>query len=337
MEGLFDALIGNSLIKRQLKTLLASEKCPHALLFAGPSGVGKRRFASVFAKALVRTSESCHPDIITLSPEGKRGVHSIESIRKISKEVYFPPYSSTKKVLIIEQADLMLPTSSNALLKTFEEPPKSAVIILVSDQPERLLPTIYSRCFHLNFSPISKSEIKTYLQVHYPDCLGEHAAIAARSNGSLEEAIQWIEDTVLQKQRSFLFQYLVEKRKDQLADLFDGLEAFGKICGEMRGASGIPSEELKALEGIATLKIKKKVLSFLSIVVSFERDLHLLVNGGDPSYLTNLDFHALLLETKEKRAPISSQILEKAMIQANLRLDQSAPITHILEEFFLTI
>ncbi len=87
-----------------------------------------------------------HPDLHIFRPEGKSGMHPMASIRQLLDEIYMPPFEGPCKIFILYGAERMLPSSSNALLKTLEEPLENTFFILISDEPDALLPTIRSRC-----------------------------------------------------------------------------------------------------------------------------------------------------------------------------------------------
>lgn len=151
--------------QERLAHILESGQIPHALLFAGPKGTEKLEAAYHFATTLLATRKKPedHPDIHLLIPEGKIGIHSIEAIRQLAQDAALSPYEGEWRVYIIEGADKMLPTSSNALLKTLEEPTSHTLIILISDEPGRLLPTILSRCQMLEFHPTKAEKIQNPL------------------------------------------------------------------------------------------------------------------------------------------------------------------------------
>ena len=130
-----------------LEKMIASEKIPHALLFTGAKGAEK---ATAFASTLIGPPP--HPDIHEYFPEGKGNMHPIHTMRKLTEEVGFVPYQAKWKLFIIHEAEKMLPTSSNALLKTFEEPTAHTIILLLSKYPERMLPTVLSRCQKMDFA-----------------------------------------------------------------------------------------------------------------------------------------------------------------------------------------
>lgn len=106
-----------------------------------------------------------HPDVHLYSPEGKSLMHSMASIQKLIREIALPPFEAPSKVFIIEDAEKMLPSSSNALLKTLEEPPKDTFFFLLSNHPELLLPTISSRLYphHYEQKEIEPLDLAPYL------------------------------------------------------------------------------------------------------------------------------------------------------------------------------
>jgi DNA polymerase III delta prime subunit len=142
---------------KQLEQMIKSGSLPPALLFVGPKSSGK--LADVRALALALFGEAhrrkielgSHPDIHHYLVEGKSALHSMESISQLIEEVSLPPFEAPWSLYIIEEAERMLPSSSNALLKTLEEPPSQRLFILLTSQPDALLPTLVSRCRTLTF------------------------------------------------------------------------------------------------------------------------------------------------------------------------------------------
>jgi DNA polymerase III, delta subunit len=121
---------------------LDRSKLPGTWLLIGTDAIEQ---AHSLAHSILDTDKSFHPDLAVCCPEGKGALHSIASMRQLCESV--PP------ITIIEHADRMLPTSANALLKTFEEPPPGAIILLTTRHPYRLLPTVLSRCRRIQLEP----------------------------------------------------------------------------------------------------------------------------------------------------------------------------------------
>ncbi len=148
-------------MKEYLARLAKSPNSSLALLFAGFDKKIKEEMAIDFASKVLKNEEKIksknHPDLHFLYPEGKLGLHTISSIRKLIDEVNFPPFEASHKIFVIHDADRMQPASANALLKTFEEPSKQTIILLLAPSPQDLIPTIVSRCRTLYFRTNSVS------------------------------------------------------------------------------------------------------------------------------------------------------------------------------------
>jgi DNA polymerase-3 subunit delta' len=160
-------------IVEQLRRSLQRGRLAHAYLFAGPRGAGKADLARTLAKALNcpktehdscdrcdscrRIDDYTHPDIYWVRPESKGRRITIEQIREFERAANLKAGSARVKVGIIVDADCMGDEASNAFLKTLEEPPAQTVILLLSSQPQRLLPTISSRCLRISFGPTGKT------------------------------------------------------------------------------------------------------------------------------------------------------------------------------------
>lgn len=186
----FSQLIGNRQAKEILTRLLDHKALPTVLLFHGPSGIGKGLFAEQIARELVGNSKAQHPDIHTLHPDPESDQHPIAAIRHLLQESILPPFEAPAKVFIIHDAEKMLAPSSNALLKTLEEPPPNTYFILLSSQLERLLPTLVSRCNKISFFAIPEEELGPYLIQKFH--IKEGQKIALLSQGSLADAIHRI-------------------------------------------------------------------------------------------------------------------------------------------------
>lgn len=175
----YSDVVGHDDIKKHLINAAKLEKVSHAYLFSGETGSGKKLLASLFATALTcerHTGEPCNacpscrkamtgnnPDIITVVHE-KPNLFSVDEVRQqIVDTVAIKPYEARYKVYIIADVEKMNAQAQNALLKTIEEPPAYAVLLLLTSSPDSLLPTIRSRCVHLDLKTIPDADIKAYL------------------------------------------------------------------------------------------------------------------------------------------------------------------------------
>ena len=200
----FNNIIGHEEIIRHLKNAMETGKVSHSYIFTGNPGCGKKLLATTYAMTLqceaggtepCQKCDSCkkalgknHPDIIVVSHE-KPGTISIDEIREqVIHDVAIKPYCSPHKIYIIAEADLMTPQAQNALLKTIEEPPEYAVIMLLTSNIDGLLPTIQSRCVRLDLKVVDDSLVKKYLmeRLQIPDYQAE--VVASFAQGSIGKA-----------------------------------------------------------------------------------------------------------------------------------------------------
>ena len=203
----FHNIIGHEEIIRHLQNAMQTGRVSHSYIFTGKTGAGKKLLAGIFATTLqceaggtepCQRCDSCkkaagknHPDIITVHHE-KPGVISIDEIREQDvQDVSIRPYCSPYKIYIIADAHLMTPQAQNAILKTIEEPPEYAVILLLTSNIDGLLPTIQSRCVRLDLKVIDDSLIKKYLmeRLQVPDYQAEiETSFAQGSIGMAQQA-----------------------------------------------------------------------------------------------------------------------------------------------------
>lgn len=203
----FNNIIGHEEIIKHLQNAMKTGRVSHSYIFTGDAGSGKKLLAGIFATTLqceagetepCQKCDSCkkaagknHPDIIIVNHE-KPGVISIDEIREqVVQDVGIRPYCSPYKIYIVADADLMTPQAQNALLKTIEEPPEYAVILLLTTNIDGLLPTIQSRCVRLDLKVVDDRLIKKYLmeRLQVPDYQAEiEVSFAQGSVGRAEKA-----------------------------------------------------------------------------------------------------------------------------------------------------
>ncbi len=201
----FSDIIGHDRPVTILKRALANDALAHACLFSGEPGIGKRLTARALAAALNCTAPgpdggcgvcpSCrkvaadgHPDVHLLVPDGTE--IKIDQVREIQASLALRPFEGARKVLIVDGAETLNDASQNAFLKTLEEPPGDTLIILVTSLPQRLLPTIRSRCQEVTFQPLPRHALAAVLRERRG--LSEEDAwfAAALSRGSLGRALE---------------------------------------------------------------------------------------------------------------------------------------------------
>lgn len=173
---MFENLVGNEKVKEYLNSTIENKNISHSFIFVGKPGIGKKQFAHQYAEMImclqdgkcdgnsvkcdscIKFEGNANPDYAEITPDGK--TLKIEQIRNLQARIVEKPITSRRKVYVIDDADLMSEESQNCLLKTLEEPPEYAVIILIVSNESRILPTIKSRCVIIKFQPLTSKEIK---------------------------------------------------------------------------------------------------------------------------------------------------------------------------------
>lgn len=300
-----------------LNRCLKLARIPHSLLLAGPHTSPKEACAVQFAHQLLgleETFQGNHPDLYIYKPEGKLGLHLMETMRQLTEEVYLPPYQSLRKVFILFDAERMQTASANALLKTFEEPLKTSVLILVSSFPEKILPTIKSRCQILYFQEAVATASQGLSQNQMP------------INGALLE--------ILRSLPSLDHLNLLDKVAALSKSLEDEVAApeLEKIEGETALQKQAREKEGEGQEAMGQLRTTE---SLWIAILSWYRDLHALQAEAASDHLFYpQELNALKRCMQEGNVP-SLEGVSSLVDQAKRALERSGPLKHVLESFFL--
>ena len=172
----FDEVVGQSYIIQTLKNAIYNNQIAHAYLFAGPRGTGKTSTAKLFAKMVNCTCEdhkpcdhcdNCeafnngnHPDIFELDAASN---NKVDDIRQLIENVIYAPVVGKYKVYIIDEVHMLSTSAFNAFLKTLEEPPENVIFILATTEPQKIIPTVLSRCQRYNFTKVETPEMRKRL------------------------------------------------------------------------------------------------------------------------------------------------------------------------------
>ena len=206
---MLDTLLGNDHIKNNLRASLSRGRISHFYLISGPEGSGKHTLARLMAAAILCTNEerpcglcpACrkvmagvHPDFITVDDPEKKTV-PVELIRQARADMYVLPNESEHKLYLFPRAQDMGVPGQNALLKVLEEPPSYGVFLLLTTNPEAMLPTVRSRCTEIRMQALPQGLLMDALKQAFPDgAEADLRAAAARSGGFLGQAKQLLSD-----------------------------------------------------------------------------------------------------------------------------------------------
>ena len=284
----FNDIIDQQAVVTILKEELESRRISHAYLFTGQEGIGKKTLAFEFAKALLckqKQQDSCneckdckkidhsnHPDVKFIKTEEDSNNIKIDQIRELQREIVYKPYETNWKVYIIDEADNMTLEAANSLLKTLEEPPDYAIIILLAEEMSQLLPTVISRCQEIRLKNISREMIKAYLVEH--GIKENKAGLYSRmAKGSLGLALELTNDEEFLNYRREVLDFLVELPGANTVDIFNKIEEMEKIL-----SSGFP---------------------FFNLISSWYRDI-IINKKGNQNQVVNYDYLEDITKQVEK-------------------------------------
>ena len=266
----FERLLGNERLKENLRSSINKGRISHFYLISGPFGAGKHTLAQLLAAAILCTGHdkpcgTCphcrkvfgnnHPDFITIDDPEKKTV-PVDLIRDARSDMYIRPNEADHKIYLFPRAQDMGIPGQNALLKVLEEPPTYGVFILLTDNPQKLLPTVRSRCTELAMVALPEELAKQQLRKRFPQAAEtDIAAAVSRSGGYLGQALTILEEgsqlppqteeflqSFARRDTYGLIQVLVPMEKwkrDQLIPILQQWAAF--LEGALISRSGIPS------------------------------------------------------------------------------------------------
>jgi DNA polymerase-3 subunit delta' len=290
----FRDVIGHRRLIDLLSRAVSKGSLPPSLIFTGPAGVGKRLAAVATAQALncsnrnsadatdacgtcaacLRIARGVHPDVPLIEP-GDSGAIKVDQVRDIIDRAAYRPFEGNRRVVIIDEADVLVPQAQNALLKTLEEPPSASVFVLVTARPDMLLSTVLSRCPRLRFGRLAPDDVAAAL-VRMGRSESEARAIAATANGSVGRALEASGDALLEA-REVAGRVLA--RAAGTNDPRQRLEG-SKDLLEKTGSSGAADREQLAMH--------------LRVMASLVRDVELLATSADRRVLANPDAQPMI-------------------------------------------
>lgn len=304
----FSQIVGHDRIIEIFRRSLISGKIAHSYIFEGIKGCGRRKTALALIQAIFcenKNDDACgichsckkvtagnHADIHTLEPLPDKRDISVDQIHAFQHEINLRPYEAPRKAFLIEPADKMNTHSANSLLKTLEEPPGNAIIILLTENADILLQTIRSRCQIVHFAPLSSENIRILLNQHGFES-HKSDLLATMAEGSMQIALELDNDDLLEKQK-LAFHYLTNLNASKIFSIF------------------------KAAEELSVER--NDTLQFLDSMISFARDIVYLATGDNQ--IINNPFKPAL---QELAARIS---LKKAIEMLDYILETRRTIQH---------
>lgn len=256
----FRNIIGQEFAKKYLTNSINNNKLSHAYMFEGIDGIGKKKLADELSKILLNSENIDNsPDYINIYPDGNS--IKIAQIRKLQTDIIIKPHKDYK-LYILNDAEKMTIEAQNALLKTLEEPPEYAIMILITSNKDTLLDTIKSRCEILKFLPISLFDLKEYL---IKTGVEEQRAqlLATFSRGSIKKALELSESAEFAVMRDDIQSYIQTILDRNIVEILE-----------------IPSQ---------MDKYKPEIINILDMVINYFRDIMLLKEKVDKSMIINSD------------------------------------------------
>lgn len=325
--GSFKDVVGHKDIINYIRNAVTENKVSHAYILNGERGSGKKMLANLFATTLLceeqgpdpcNVCHSCHqaesgnhPDIIRVTHE-KPNTISVDDIRRqVNEDIQIKPYQGPYKIYIIAEADLMTVQAQNALLKTIEEPPAYAVIFLLTENAEALLPTITSRCVMLKLRNIKDTLIRKYLMetMHVPDYKADMCTAFAQ--GNMGRAIMLASSDHFNEIREEAVQLL-------------------KYINEMD-----ISEVTKAIKKIGTYKLE--INDYLDIIMIWYRDVLLYKATKDMDKVVFKDQISYIQERAKKSSYEGIELILESLEKAKTRLKANVNFDLVMELLLLTI
>ncbi|MDD6629237.1 MAG: DNA polymerase III subunit [Lachnospiraceae bacterium] len=323
----FTDIIGQEQLKEHLQNAISMYKVSHAYIINGERSSGKEFIARIFAMALqcekggTEPCGECHsckqamsnnqPDIIYIGHE-KPNTIGVEDIRgQINNDIGIKPYSSPRKIYIMNEGEKMTVQAQNALLKTLEEPPEYAVILILTTNVEALLPTILSRCVVLNMKPVPDAKVKKYLmeELGVPDYKANICVAFARGNIGKAKLLASSEE--------------FEKVKDEAITLV-------KYINDME-----INEIVKAIKKITEYKFD--VNDYLDILSVWYRDVLLYKATKDINSLIFKDELQQIRRVADRSTYEGIETIVNALQQAKRRLEANVNFDLTMELLLLTI
>ena len=342
----FDAILEQDAVKLLLSAALRDGPA-HAYLFHGPAGVGKGATARAFAAALLgerrRVERGTHPDLYVLEPLGDQ--IRIGDVHALRHDLHLRPFEAERRVYIIERADSMNPDAADALLKSLEEPPAYATVVLLADRVALLPETIRSRCQLVAFRRLSRAAVSGWLGESLDD-EAEAEQLARAAGGTLAGARRLLDPAEAEARRS-----LIELVRASYRDgSFDASGAAQVVLDAASGRGGDARARAReaADESLTQREAEQRerrayrgaerdhVIGAVDTVATWCRDLLVAANGA-PEAAINADFSSELAEDAGLVEPAGVERALEAVLETRRRFELQLQAGLALDAMFVSV
>lgn len=324
-------ILGHEWAVDLLRSHIVQKKLHHAYLLCGPGGVGRRTLALRLTQAIncpqplepgtpclvcrvCRQIESMRQaDLLVVQAESKGSVLKVDQVRELQRSLALHPYESAYKVALLLRFEEAHPSAMNALLKTLEEPPARAVLVLTADSPESLLPTVVSRCEALRLHPLPIKKLEADLCAELEMEEQEARLLAHLSGGRPGLALHLARDPGLMKKRTA------------------GLDELRRLLG-----SGLTERFQFAERMTKDSKDKEKLRDLLEVWLSFWRDVTLCAAGAQAP-VANLDWQAFIDQTARALGLARSSGMTRAIERSVGLLERNVNPRLVIEVLMLDL
>lgn len=323
----FGDIIGHEDIVKHFKSSIELGKVSHAYILNGEKGAGKKTLVSVVTKTLqceeggpdpcgkckscLQVESGNQADIIWITHE-KPNVISVDEIREqIVNDIQLKPYSSKYKIYVVPDAQMMNPQAQNALLKTLEEPPEYAIVMLLADNVNKFLPTILSRCIVLNFKPVNELSVMDYL-VNQLDIDQEKARFCTDfAQGNLGKAVRLAISTDYKEIKETSIRLLRNIQDMEMDDIIQAVKNMGKY--------------------------KLDITDYIDIMTMWFRDILMVKISNSPNKIIFKNEFSTMKKQASKMSYEGVEKILEAMDKLKIRLEANVNFDIAMELMLLTI